>query len=231
MSWKHSSSSLLNWPQLLLLPPLNFHQTTMKHFFLIAGALLASAHAHAQQGYRYVRFDRAQLLQEPSNSGASVASLAAGDSVQIVMPQPAANAHLSTATQFYVYARHGEQQGWMGRSMLVGQRDSCQVGKPTASLSSVKKPAGNTYVPVTQTHRPYAAGGKVVRVVATGKATPPPPVSKGTPGAVAYYCASGNIVKYHASPACQGLERCNASIKKISLQQASKDMDACQVCH
>ncbi|GAB3726180.1 hypothetical protein GCM10027594_07830 [Hymenobacter agri] len=48
---------------------------------------------------------------------------------------------------------------------------------------------------------------------------------------VAYYCASGNIVKYHASPSCRGLYRCNASVDKIALSTAQARMEPCRVCH
>ena len=48
---------------------------------------------------------------------------------------------------------------------------------------------------------------------------------------VAYYCASGYTVKYHASPTCRGLENCSASIDKITLRTAQAHMEPCWVCH
>ena len=48
---------------------------------------------------------------------------------------------------------------------------------------------------------------------------------------VAYYCASGYTVKYHASPTCRGLENCSASIDKIALSTAQARMEPCWVCH
>lgn len=51
------------------------------------------------------------------------------------------------------------------------------------------------------------------------------------PKAVAYYCASGNTVKYHASPTCRGLNRCSATIKPLPLSEAQAKMQPCRVCH
>ena len=50
-------------------------------------------------------------------------------------------------------------------------------------------------------------------------------------GPAAYYCASGNAVKYHSSPTCRGLSRCAASVERISLREAQQSMDACKFCH
>ncbi|MDO7853187.1 hypothetical protein [Hymenobacter convexus] len=55
------------------------------------------------------------------------------------------------------------------------------------------------------------------------------PKPKATP--VAYYCASGYTVKYHASPTCRGLENCSATIDKIALRTAQARMEPCWVCH
>jgi len=51
------------------------------------------------------------------------------------------------------------------------------------------------------------------------------------PAAVAYFCNSGNIVKYHASPSCRGLERCSDTIDPIALSTAQARMKPCAVCH
>jgi hypothetical protein len=51
------------------------------------------------------------------------------------------------------------------------------------------------------------------------------------PVALAYYCASGNTVKYHSSPDCRGLSRCGASIESLPLNQAERSMDPCKFCH
>jgi hypothetical protein len=60
-----------------------------------------------------------------------------------------------------------------------------------------------------QAHYPKAAPHPIAHHRAAAKAK--------AAGPVAYYCASGNIVKYHASPGCCGLYRCNASVDKIAL--------------
>lgn len=50
-------------------------------------------------------------------------------------------------------------------------------------------------------------------------------------GGVVYMCNSGNTGKYHASPSCRGLGRCNASIVKISKSEAQASMDPCKFCY
>lgn len=47
----------------------------------------------------------------------------------------------------------------------------------------------------------------------------------------AYYCASGNTVKYHSSATCRGLNRCSAEVKKLTLEDAQQRMAACKLCH
>jgi hypothetical protein len=48
----------------------------------------------------------------------------------------------------------------------------------------------------------------------------------------AYYCASGNTVKYHSFPTCRGLSSCTARVTFISLAKARRQqMAPCQVCH
>ena len=49
--------------------------------------------------------------------------------------------------------------------------------------------------------------------------------------AQAYYCASGNTVKYHASPTCRGLNRCSATVKPLALNEAQAQMEPCKICH
>lgn len=51
------------------------------------------------------------------------------------------------------------------------------------------------------------------------------------PAAVAYFCNSGNIVKYHASPTCRGLERCSDTIAPTALSTVQARMKPCAVCH
>lgn len=48
---------------------------------------------------------------------------------------------------------------------------------------------------------------------------------------LAYYCASGNVVKYHSSPTCRGLNRCSASVQPLALSEAQSKMDPCKLCH
>jgi hypothetical protein len=79
-------------------------------------------------------------------------------------------------------------------------------------------------------HNP--ADGNNVATVATGKATPRPPALKGRPDSQkAYYCDSGFTVKYHASPNCPGLEKCNAHIAATTLGNARRKMDGCRMCY
>jgi hypothetical protein len=47
----------------------------------------------------------------------------------------------------------------------------------------------------------------------------------------AYYCASGNTVKYHASATCRGLNRCSATVKPLALSEAQAQMEPCKICH
>lgn len=49
--------------------------------------------------------------------------------------------------------------------------------------------------------------------------------------ALAYYCASGNTVKYHSLATCRGLNRCSAQVKPMALSEAQAQMDACKICH
>ncbi len=83
------------------------------------------------------------------------------------------------------------------------------------------------------------AGRRLVEASAKPKTHPAPksvakrPVarpSKST-GPSAYFCTSGNTVKYHSSSTCQGLTRCGASISRISLREAEQTMDPCKFCH
>jgi hypothetical protein len=168
------------------------------------------------------------------------AYLGMGDSVQVVSNPPTDNpGHLSafTTKQFvYVsYPAYRDQpagQGWVMRRGLVSTRDSLTMDLPAVAgrtMTTTKVVTTRHYVPVTEASQPYAAGGKVVRVVATSKVTPRPAASAS--GAVAYYCNSGNTVKYHASPGCRGLNRCSASVVKMNLRQAQQEMDACKICH
>ena len=48
---------------------------------------------------------------------------------------------------------------------------------------------------------------------------------------LAYYCASGNTVKYHSSASCRGLNRCSATVKPMALSEAQAQMEPCKVCH
>jgi hypothetical protein len=54
---------------------------------------------------------------------------------------------------------------------------------------------------------------------------------KRTTVSLAYYCASGNTVKYHSSPDCRGLSRCSASIVSLPLHEAEGSMDPCKFCY
>ena len=59
----------------------------------------------------------------------------------------------------------------------------------------------------------------------------PRPATAPAPQEQAYYCASGNVVKYHASASCRGLNRCSAAVKPIALSEAQRTMDPCKICH
>ncbi|MFC6225627.1 hypothetical protein ACFP2F_20440 [Hymenobacter artigasi] len=50
-------------------------------------------------------------------------------------------------------------------------------------------------------------------------------------GPTVYYCASGNTVKYHASPGCRGLARCGATVQPLRLAAAQQRMDPCKWCY
>jgi hypothetical protein len=55
--------------------------------------------------------------------------------------------------------------------------------------------------------------------------------TKHATGPVVYYCNSGNVVKYHASPGCRGLARCGAAVVPIALASAQQRMDPCKWCY
>ena len=94
----------------------------------------------------------------------------------------------------------------------------------------------NQYINHQPPHKPLGQLPKRVRVaLLSGLATAalgawsfyaPAKVSK------AYYCASGNIVKYHASPRCRGLDNCTARVATTTLARVEKrQMEPCQMCH
>ena len=49
----------------------------------------------------------------------------------------------------------------------------------------------------------------------------------------AYYCASGNVVKYHSSAHLPraSLNRCSAAVKPLALSEAQGRMQPCKICH
>jgi heme A synthase len=55
--------------------------------------------------------------------------------------------------------------------------------------------------------------------------------TKHATGPSVYYCASGNTVKYHASPGCRGLARCNAAVVPMALAAVQQRMDPCKWCY
>ena len=50
-------------------------------------------------------------------------------------------------------------------------------------------------------------------------------------GPQAYFCNSGNTVKYHASPDYCGLARCGATTMPMSLTSAQQRLDPCKWCY
>ncbi|MCI1187890.1 hypothetical protein MON38_10700 [Hymenobacter sp. DH14] len=55
--------------------------------------------------------------------------------------------------------------------------------------------------------------------------------TRASSGPKVYYCASGNTVKYHASPDCRGLVRCSVAVLPIALATAQQRMDPCKWCY
>ena len=55
--------------------------------------------------------------------------------------------------------------------------------------------------------------------------------AKPATGPTAYYCTSGNTVKYHTYSTCRGLTRCGSSVAKIRLAEAQQSMEACKWCN
>jgi hypothetical protein len=82
----------------------------------------------------------------------------------------------------------------------------------------------------TSLPKPVATVSSSARPVVHKKPTVTSPVRKPT-GSVVYMCDSGNTVKYHASPTCRGLSRCNATVVKISKAEATQTMDGCTFCY
>ncbi|MDF7813639.1 hypothetical protein [Hymenobacter sp. YC55] len=86
-----------------------------------------------------------------------------------------------------------------------------------------------TTVAVASVAKPVAVTHSVTRPTATKKPAPAP--IRRVTGASVYMCNSGNTVKYHATPDCRGLNRCNASVVKISKAEAMQSMDGCKFCY
>lgn len=57
------------------------------------------------------------------------------------------------------------------------------------------------------------------------------PAARPAAGGVVYMCNSGNVVKYHATSGCRGLNRCGASVVRISKADAQQSMDPCKFCY
>jgi hypothetical protein len=79
-----------------------------------------------------------------------------------------------------------------------------QVPRPRTPHKTVVHPPGAKAKVKTKTRATAAAAGPAV-----------------------YYCASGNTVKYHASAACRGLARCNATVVPLPLATAPQSMQPC----
>lgn len=71
----------------------------------------------------------------------------------------------------------------------------------------------------------------VARAASPHKKTAVAPRRAVSRGPVVYYCASGNTVKYHASPDCRGLNRCGSAVVKISQREAEQSMNPCKFCY
>jgi hypothetical protein len=149
----------------------------MKRLVLAASLVLASFGARAQDlaATRYVRYDRIPLQAVPGNGQDALTQISAGDSVEVLRAHPGTVPHVDeSTTKQYIYVRHAAQQGWIMRMALVSSRDSVTTGRTVVATSKPVGDGSGRYVPVTEAKRPYAAGGKVVRVVATGEHTPLP---------------------------------------------------------
>ena len=46
-----------------------------------------------------------------------------------------------------------------------------------------------------------------------------------------YICTGKYSHSYHRSKSCNGLNNCSGEIKKISIEEAKKEYDKCQICY
>ena len=83
--------------------------------------------------------------------------------------------------------------------------------------------------PVVKTRAATGVAG--ARAASTHKKVAVAPHRAVSRGPVVYYCASGNTVKYHASPDCRGLNRCGSAVVKISQREAEQSMNPCKFCY
>ena len=94
------------------------------------------------------------------------------------------------------------------------------TARETAQASALNAAA---YTAISAPHTTAAHKQPVARkVVVKAKRSTSPMV---------YYCNSGNVFKYHASPTCRGLSRCGASVVPMSLSSAQQSMDPCKWCY
>lgn len=117
------------------------------------------------------------------------------------------------STRRAVLAQVRSQQDSAARVRAAALSSIAEVGEmPAPTRAYVASPARTAVA-----HKP-AVKKAVVKV-------------KRSTGPTVYYCASGNTVKYHASPSCRGLARCGASVVPISLHEAETSMEPCKWCY
>lgn len=151
----------------------------MKRLLLVVALALSTFAAQAQ--VRYATGGHLAIQTQPSMGFELPAYLGAGDSAQVVSPQPSDNPrHLSENMRrnfvYVSYPAYRDQQagtGWVLRHYLVSTRDSTLLpvaAVPARTYTTTKVVTTRRYVPVTEATRPYAETGKVNRVVVAGSA-------------------------------------------------------------
>jgi len=168
--------------------------------------MLSSSLTQTEGYYQYVNASKLNLREWPSTSAKVLVSLDAASRIEVVE-------ELGEWRKVKALGR----EGYLSASYLVNSLEDVTAG--SAELSNV------SYYP-----KPAAAAKRRGRAAPSTFRSRPAASQKNKAGTV-YYCNSGNVVKYHRSANCRGLNRCKAAIEPISLAEASNYMNPCKFCY
>jgi hypothetical protein len=124
------------------------------------------------------------------------------------------------------YAR---RQAYNDSVTAVADRIAARQMAAADSLARSMRAAAATTAPRTSSPTSRPAVARRPATAARPAVARPAPRPAG--GGVVYMCDSGNRVKYHASPGCRGLNRCGASVVRLSKAEAQQSMDPCKFCY